>query len=242
VDASVYEDFEQREDSHWWFAARREVLERVLRTRVRPPIWARLLDIGCGTGAMLPMLARFGAVEAVEGSPDALERARRRFPQFTIHGGDLPGGLPVGEWEVLTCFDVLEHLDAPVEALVQMKERMAHGGALLVTVPAFPFLWSEHDELTHHRRRYTRSTLRAHLEAAGLTLEWMSFFNTWLFPAVAGVRLAQKALRLRTGQSDLNRTGALADAVLRRVFASERHLLSRASLPFGVSLVAVARS
>lgn len=243
MDATQYEAHEKLETSHWWFDARREIIRETLGRALPRREGLKLLDVGCGTGGMAPMLASFGEVEGVEGSPDALERARRRFPAFTFHAGSLPDGLPQGQWDCITAFDVLEHLDQPVAAIAQLKQRLKPEGAFVCTVPAMPMLWSEHDALNHHRRRYTASTLRGHLEAGGLHVEWLSYFNTLLFPAVAAARVLGKVLPKKdAGESDLKATPEPLNTLLRTLFASERFVLRQRSFPVGVSLIAIARA
>ena len=240
MDQSLYEAHEQLEASHWWFVGRRAVVRRVLQAHAPETRPLRLLDVGAGTGGMLELLSEFGEVTAVEASDDALERARRRFPGHRVLKGALPGPLPDETFDVVTAFDVLEHLDDPVEAVRALRARLAPQGRLVCTVPANPLLWSEHDELNHHRRRYTRALLRQHLESGGLRVEWMNHFNTLLFPAAFGVRMLHKALRRRSGEADLKPTAEPLNGLLTRLFASEAHLVDRAPLPFGVSLAAVA--
>ena len=117
MDPHLYEVHERLEADNWWFEARRQIIKEALQRAAPGRTDLKLLDVGSGTGGMAPMLSGFGQVEGVEGSPDALERARRRFPDFTFHPGELPDGLPQGHWNLITAFDVLEHLDQPVAAL-----------------------------------------------------------------------------------------------------------------------------
>ncbi|MBX7100681.1 MAG: class I SAM-dependent methyltransferase [Myxococcaceae bacterium] len=240
MEAHLYEAHEQLEADHWWFEARRQIIEDTLKRATAERQGLSVLDIGCGTGGMAPMLSRFGALEGVEGSPDALERARRRFPGYVFHAGSLPDGLPEGAWDLITAFDVLEHLDQPVATLRQVSGRLKPDGAFVCTVPALPLLWSHHDVLNHHRRRYTATTLREHLEAGGLRVEWLSYFNSWLFPAVLGARLLGK-LRSTQSDSDLAPVKEPLNGVLKALFASEKHVLKRARFPVGVSLIAITR-
>jgi SAM-dependent methyltransferase len=193
-------------------------------------------------------MQRFGTVEGLETAPEARALARERLgPGFLLHEAPLPGGLPAGAtYDVVTAFDVLEHLEDVGPALAALRAALRPGGFLLCTVPAFPFLWSAHDEAHHHFRRYRDGLLRGQLQQAGFEVRWSSHFNAWLFPAVAAVRLAQRVLPRRTdapaAQSDLALPPpAPVNALLERLFASERHVLVRGGrLPFGVSLAAVA--
>jgi 2-polyprenyl-3-methyl-5-hydroxy-6-metoxy-1,4-benzoquinol methylase len=192
---------------------------------------------------MFPMLMEFGEVDGAEASPDALARARRKFPGHRIESCALPHTLPQGTWDVVTAFDVIEHLDEPIESLRLMRTRLPFDGQVVVTVPAFQFLWGHHDEVNQHRRRYSRLELVSQLSSAGLRVTFCSYYNALLFPAVAGARLLERFLpsKARSEDSDLEETPGPVNRVLTTLFGSERLAVGRASLPFGVSLIAVAQ-
>lgn len=239
----LYDAHDRLEDRHWWFEGRRRIIREVLRLQLLPRVGRRLLDVGCGTGGMLPLLSELGEVEGVESSPEALQRARAKFPEHRLEPCELPQDLPQGTWDVITAFDVIEHLDEPVQSLKLMRSRLRFDGQVVITVPAFQFLWGQHDELNHHRRRYSRSQLVSELKSAGLRATFTSYFNTLLFPAVAAARLLERWVpsRIRNQGADLRHTPAALNAVLTTLFGSERLALRRAALPFGVSLIAVAQ-
>lgn len=230
------------EDTHWWFTGRRAVIREVLRRQL-PAGHRRVLDVGCGTGGMLVMLRDFGEVEGIDASDDALAFARTRVgPDVPLSRGQLPDGIPEGKkWDLITAFDVIEHIDDPVTSLHAVRRALTPDGHLVVTVPAYQFLWSRHDELNHHRRRYTLPLLREHLEAGGFRVTWSSYFNSFLFPPIAAVRLSQKLMPSRDTGSDFTEAGPTVNRVLDFVFSSERFVVSRGRFPFGVSILAVAR-
>lgn len=245
MDAAVYDAFYRAEDAHWWFRARRRILAAVLEGLAEPS-GLDITDMGCGTGGMLGMLSRFGRVTGVDASPAAREYCAKR---------GFPGVLTPTEWDrmqdrydIITAFDVVEHVEDDVGFLSGMRGRLRPGGALLVTVPSYPILWSVFDEMNHHQRRYTRGSLARSLAGAGLRVDRISYFNTLLFPAVAVSRSMERLARrsLRTAEE---RERALAkwfrvgpmNGILETVFASERHWLRRAGLPLGSSILAIAR-
>ncbi|QRK08173.1 class I SAM-dependent methyltransferase [Archangium violaceum] len=246
MEAHLFEEMARTEDHHWWFRGRRNIIEAVLRQHLPPASQRRILDVGCGTGGNLPLLQRFGQVVGLEGSPDALALCRRRLGlDFPLHQGHIPQDIPPGRFDVVTAFDVLEHIPDAEGALRGIRSALAPGGLLVLTVPAFGFLWSEHDTVHHHQRRYTVDLLTAQLTGAGLRPRWSSYFNSLLFPPIAVVRLLQRLLpRPRNGapRSDVEVTdgSGLTNQVLEAVFSAERHVVPRVSLPFGVSLIAVA--
>jgi len=227
--------------SHWWFVARRRIIEQTL---IRHHGTARadgVLDIGCGAGGLIPVLQRFGAVTAVEGDPHNARVAQERNPTASVRVGMLPDAIAeLPRAGLVTAFDVIEHLDDDVSAIEAMAGRMEPGGALCVTVPALPRLWSAHDEANEHRRRYTRRTLDAALRAAGLDVAHLSYFNMLLLPMVAAARAVERRRPSATPGGDFGRSMGRLDDVLGLVFGLERHLVPRMPLPIGVSLIAVA--
>ncbi len=245
MEHEVYDYFFTAEDAHWWFRARRRILASFLAGHFRRG-GLRVADFGCGTGGMLGALAEYGEVTGVDAAPEAREYcARRGFPRVLT-----PEAWRASDqrYDLITAFDVIEHVDDDVALLGGMVERLAPEGRVLATVPAYPFLWSVFDEMNHHRRRYTRKRLAGSFRAAGLRVERATYFNTLLFPPVAAVRLVEKGLRLDPA-SDADKRKALSrwfkvgplNGTLEAVFASERHWLAHAGFPFGTSILMMGR-
>ncbi|MGQ0506088.1 MAG: class I SAM-dependent DNA methyltransferase [Myxococcaceae bacterium] len=242
MEPSLYAAHARLEDNHWWFNGRRAVVREVLEQRLGGDAQKRrILDVGCGTGGMLGMLRTFGEVEGIDSSDEALRYARQRMGDAVPLGkGQLPDGIPAGQrYDLITAFDVIEHISDAVESLRAIRKALKPGGALVCTVPAYQFLWSAHDDANHHQRRYDAGLLRAHLAASGFKVQYLSYFNALLFPPIAAVRLLHKVLPEKGGE-ELDETTPWINAVLTVLFSSERHLLKRTTLPFGVSLIAVA--
>jgi SAM-dependent methyltransferase len=246
VETSLYKDHFELEEWHWWFTARAEIVLALLEPALPMPSGRRprILDIGCGTGGMLERMARLGDVTGIDTSDEALDYCRKRgiasvhrYGEFRAEGR---------AFDAVTLFDVIEHADDDVGLLREARGFLAPGGIVLVTVPAFPFLWSRHDDLNHHRRRYVKRTLRAAFEGAGLDLVRLTYFNSLLFPAVVLVRGVARILPRGSApaaeSSDLRRGTGLLNAPLRRLFASEKHFLRRIDFPAGTSLLAIARA
>jgi SAM-dependent methyltransferase len=243
VDSALYEEFAAVEREHWWFQGRRAIVADVLE-RWLPPPPLRILDIGCGTGEMLDMLTHFGDVLAMDSSPAAVAFCHERFGTTAeVVQGYVPDDLPTGElFDVVSAFDVIEHLDDDRVALRRLRSLTAPGGMIVVTVPAFQFLWSAHDVRNHHRRRYTRPELRARLLEAGYEVPLISYFNTFLFPPAALGRLLQRLRRVDHTPATFSLPSSPANAGLKRVFAAERFVLRRGRFPFGVSILAIGRA
>lgn len=246
METFLFDKFAENEDRHWWFRGRREVLLSVARRFLPSRDRVRILDVGCGTGFMMEALGALGDVEGLESSPEARAYCRRRLgPNVVLHEGALPNGLPQDRrFDLITAFDVLEHLEDPVTSLRAIRDRLPADGVFIATVPAFMFLWSRHDEVNHHFRRYDRALLSDQLQTSGFRPLFTSYFNTALFPAIAAVRVAS---RLFPGSgsvpgSDMEAPPSLLlNRALEKLFAAERNIVGRRSLPFGVSLLAVAR-
>jgi SAM-dependent methyltransferase len=244
MEEDFYPAYYALEGRHWWFLGRRRLFLRLLEREFPPearPI--ELLDFGCGTGAFLEHLERFGEVSAVDGDPNAVafchQRGRSEV-QLVPPGAPLP--FADGAFDLVTTLDVIEHIDDHVGALRELRRVLRPGGRVLVAVPAFMFLWGKQDEVSHHRRRYTAPSLRRALLDAGFTVDRTSYFNTILFPPVAAVRLGRRLLR-RPGsaQSDFELGPAALNRALGAVFGAEAGIVARRDLPFGVSLLALAR-
>lgn len=233
----------EQERAHWWFRGRRAVLVAEM-ARHLPDAGTdggcRIAEIGCGSGGMLEALDRFGPAVGVEPDPALGERARARG--LDVRAGALPDDLPLepGRWDAVCLFDVLEHVDDEAGALRACRRLLARAGCLVVTVPAYAWLWGRHDELLGHRRRYTARSLRAAVEAAGFAVTRLTYFNTVLAVPILAVRLV-RSLRHRP-EHDLDRPRRLINGLLARIFAAEAALLRLTPLPFGVSILLVARA
>lgn len=235
----VYDRMAELDTSHWWYRARRDILATLIERRIHLPENARILEIGCGTGHNLEMLARFGRVDGIEIDAAARALASTRLGH-AIKDAPLPEltGVDTCAYDLVAILDVLEHVEADRAALASIAARLKPGGRILITVPAHPWMWSAHDVVNHHQRRYTRKSLKAVIAAAGLRLDMMSYFNSLLFPLAAAARLGGRV----TGKQDSDDTlpPAPVNSLFERIFAFERHAIGRVPLPVGVSLVAVA--
>lgn len=243
MDKAQYEAMIHAEGSHWWFRGRRKVIARLLSgLKLRSD--ASLLEIGCGGGGNLPMLASFsGNLRAVEPNPVLREHAAGRGI-CEVREGLLPDGIPYpGEkFDLICMFDVMEHVKDDTAAVRALRERLNEGGRMLVTVPANPSLWSSHDVENGHFRRYTKKNLRSLFEDAGFTVERISFFNTFLFPPIWLCRKFKGARTARTEEKpDLETPSYGLSGLFFFFMRLESALMSCLNLPFGVSLACVVR-
>lgn len=239
MDRVIYDRMAEHDTAHWWYRARRDVLASVIARKVAPAPGARLLEIGCGTGHNLAMLAAFGSVDAIEIDPQSREMASQRLGK-SVFDASLPAlaELPAGQYDMIALLDVLEHIEDDRAALVAIAGRLAESkGKLLITVPQFPWMWSGHDVANHHFRRYTKATLRKVIDDAGLKIELLQSFNSLLFPLAAVDRLVSR-MTGRQGSDDAL-PSAPVNAVFETVFGLERYLVGRVPMPPGVSLLAI---
>jgi len=238
----MYDEFTRLDRDHWWFRARRRIVADVA-DRYIPHNRGPVLDVGCGTGGMVPVLSRFGPVTGLDSSPKACAAARKTHGCPVIEAS-FPCELGhAGSFAMITAFDMLEHVEDDAQALNAMYRALMPGGHVCVTVPAHMWLWSRHDDANQHRRRYARRELFRKMSNAGFRIQFYSFFNTWLSPAVLLIRLAQKAVTpVRQGpsdSSDFRMPPSPVNALLESIMASERFWLRRGALPCGVSIIAV---
>jgi len=235
----VYDQMAALDQRHWWYRARREVIAALIRRRVQPPADSRLLEIGCGTGHNLEMLRQFGTVDALEVDETARTLAEKRLGK-TVFSAPLPelAGIPERSYDVVAAFDVIEHIPDDVAAIGAIARRLKIGGKLVMTVPAHQWMWSAHDVVNHHQRRYSKAGLKRLVDGSPLKLDAVGYFNSLLFPVAVAERLASK---LR-GKEDANLglPPAPINQALERIFAAERALVGRVPLPPGLSLFAVA--
>lgn len=234
----VYLEMAAVQDHHWWFAARRRILATVIRDLPVPPR-AEILEIGCGTGGNLGMLSTFGRVQAMEYDNTARAIAAGLGICSVVAGG-LPEPVPFddGTFDLICLLDVLEHIKDDRAALARSARLLNASGRLLVTVPAYAWLWSAHDDAHHHHRRYTVDTLRQRAREARLGICRLGYFNSLLFPAIAAARIAGRLVGGGTGSNAALPSPPL-NALLRGILGMERHVVRYGLFPFGTSVMAV---
>lgn len=230
-----------QDDRHWWYRGRRRVLRAILDD-LPLPARALLLDAGCGSGRTLDELCHYGAASGADISLDAVAHARRRG--HNVHHArveELP--FRAQTFDVVTCLDVVEHTPDDRETLVELHRVLRPGGFLILTVPAHPLLWSRHDELNLHYRRYTRRALRRLAGDVQLELVRETYFNGVLLPAAALVRWGQRIGVGPSAVSDLQLTPAPLNRLLELPLAAEARLLAAGGrVPAGLSLLCVLRA
>jgi SAM-dependent methyltransferase len=242
MDAREYERSFALEGEHWWFRAKRALVLSILRRYGAPG--GRGLDVGCGTGGMLQALAGRGVWVGADAEPLALAFSHARGLDRLVAASALALPFRAGAFDACLCLDVLYHRGVASDgaALTECHRVLARGGLLVVTDSAFAWLRSAHDEAVHGRRRYTRREMVARVRAAGFTPLFASYTYCLLFPAIAAFRLGRRlAGGGATPGSDVFALPRAATAALLGVQALERVLLRVGPLPFGSSVLCVAR-
>jgi SAM-dependent methyltransferase len=232
----------QAEDRHWWYRGRRTVLDGVI-AGLGLPAEPRILDAGCGSGRFMVELAKLGAVTGVELSDTSVSLARERQLGEVVAGSVLEMPFSENSFDLAVSLDVIEHLDDDLAALRELRRAVAPGGALLVTVPAYQWLWSGHDEINHHHRRYTRRSLQRVAEQAGWQQVRTTYFNSLLLPVAILLRVLDRFSTKTTESSlDLWIPPEPLNWLLERPLALEAALIARGGrIPAGLSLLAVFR-
>ena len=198
----------------------------------------RILDVGCGTGANLEMLAKFGVAEGVDVSDEALTFCKEKG--LKVHKG-IAEELPFESetFDIVTGLDVVEHLDDDIEGLKEMNRVLVPGGHALVFVPAFMWLWGVQDDISHHRIRYTRSQIVERLKKAGFTVERATYANLTFFAPILFGRILMRLTGFKP-ESENNVNISALNGLFGKIFSAEKHFLKRFNFPFGVSIVVVA--
>jgi SAM-dependent methyltransferase len=241
MDQIVHQRMAEHDSTHWWYRARRDILSDYLRRYAALPRHARILEIGCGTGHNLPMLATFGDVDAIEIDEGSRTIAAKRLGRPV---GDAPlpelPGVERGAYDLVAVLDVVEHIEDDVAALAAMKTLLKPDGKILIAVPAHQWMWSAHDTVNHHHRRYSKATLARAIAAAGLEPHKMRWFNSLLFPLAAAARIAGRL----TGRDDSDDSPPPkpVNTLFETIFRLERHLVGRVPMTPGVSIVTLALS
>jgi SAM-dependent methyltransferase len=242
LDLHTYEILYQVEETHWWHAARRQiVLDWIQRTYAGRDDLA-ILDAGCGTGLMLQQMKHLGHAEGVDISEEALDFCRKRGLRDVRSADLLELPFAEGSFDVVTALDVLEHLDDDSGGLRELRRVLKPGGRVFIFAPAHRWLWSLQDDVSHHKRRYTARTLRQVVQDAGLGIERQSYVSLFLLPVIfLGRQWLKVRLRFRTADTENDLHPEWSNGILRRIFEAEIPMLRRMNMPIGASLLCVAQ-
>lgn len=240
-----YQVMAEVEDRHWWYGGMRAIAASLLDPAFADQRDLSILDAGCGTGGNLLFLQRYGTAYGIDLAPEALELAQARTPQGLSRASvvDLP--FANASFDLVTSFDVLYHRAVADEkvALREAARVLRPGGYLLIRLPAYEFLRSQHDQAVHTARRYTARSAAELLHASGFVVERQSYINTLLFPLPLTLRLLERLRPTPAAQtSALTMPGNVLNEALRWPLAAEAALLANGgAFPFGLSVLCLAQ-
>ena len=226
------------ENTHWWWVSQRKILRKILNRYISNKT-KNVLEVGCGTGGNLLMLKEYGNLSAMEPDDDA-----RRFANSKniclVKKGILPNNIPFDECFDLICMlGVLEHIDNDSETLKSIKNKLKQKGVLVITVPAYKFLWGFQDVVFRHFRRYTKKQLTELFSKSGLKIKYITYYNTFLFPIIATIKILKNILGIKSG-NEASMPWIPINNLLTKIFSSEKLILPTLSFPFGVHILVLA--
>ena len=242
MEKTLYDNIRQVEATHWWYKARREIIfdwvQAILNVHTNPSV----MDLGCGTGFNITYLHDLGYenITGVDFSSDALAYCSARNLTKLICGDANHLPFHATSYEVILALDIIEHLEDDEKTLRDIFRVLKPGGSLIIFVPAYKFLWSFQDEISHHVRRYTAHELRSKALTVGFEIQKITYANTFLFPVIWAGRLVLKIFRRFfriTSESQMN--PSQLNTLLYKIFRAELPLLRLTNFPFGVSILCV---
>jgi 2-polyprenyl-3-methyl-5-hydroxy-6-metoxy-1,4-benzoquinol methylase len=221
-----------QDENWWWEKARREIVQQCMKKVITRDV--NILEIGAGYGSMTGMLSNFGTVNAIEPYADAVSYLQAKLKVKT-YLGTFESFNETQRYDLITCFDVLEHIEDDKKALSKMAALVNDKGFLVLTVPAYKFLWNRHDEINHHYRRYSKKELLKKIPR-DLSIKKISYFNTLLFP----MAILDKLVLSKNKRSYSFNPNSVVNRILYRIFSAEKTILRFLNLPFGVSILLIA--
>lgn len=242
MDKKLFKEIDDIEQSHWWFCGRRKIIVGALNAFVDSKK-NTALDIGFGTGLNANLLKEFAnTVYGLDPSDEAIELSKKRSPEMQVFKGNFPEYNFGKTYDIIILFDVLEHIENDSNAVTALEKLLNIGGVALITVPAFPSLWTEHDVVAHHYRRYSARRLRdLILNNSALSVKKLSYFNSFLFFPIFIFRFIRKTFNLGKGSSDFFLFPDVFNKLFYLIFSFESYLLRYINLPIGVSLLCVVK-
>lgn len=237
----LYNFFYHHEQSHWWFKSARKIQLDFVERYFKKDKNLQILDIGCGTGATLAELSKLGRTIGIDTAKEAISYCKKRGLKNVRLGNALNLPFKSRRFDLVTMFDVLEHINDDYRVLREIKRVLKPKGIAIFTVPAFMFLWDDHDLLNQHFRRYTKGELLKKLNELSFKVIFISYINFLLFPVVVIVKLINKIFNKR-GLLNAHNTQEPFNTILYQIFSLEYFLLRRIKFPFGVSLIYVAQN
>lgn len=235
----LYRDLYNLEEIHWWHKAKREFVSYFLEKNLSSNN-SKLLDVGCGTGKNVESFGKFGIVWGMDSSSQAINFCKKRGLKNIVKGSVEKIPFTKAFFDCVTALDVLEHVDD--SSLVKEIHRVLKSdGFLVVTVPAFPMLWSRWDDVLHHKRRYVKNTLNKLLEDNGFKVIKISYMYSFLILPAIIIRAFKNLFCKDYYRSDFQLSNTIINSLLGKVVGIEKFFIKSLAIPFGTSLIVVAQ-
>jgi ubiquinone/menaquinone biosynthesis C-methylase UbiE len=238
MESYLYDDLYQLEETHWWHRNKRELVISLL-SHFFPKKKIRIVDVGCGTGKNVETFSKFGTCWGLDMAGKAIAFCKKRGLSHIKKGTAEQTGLPEQYFDVVTLLDVLEHTDDK-KTLMEMRLILQRGGLLIITVPAYMWMWSRWDTVLHHKRRYGKHDLEKVLEDTGFRIKIRSFVYAFLLFPVLLIRFIKSRNAKEEYGSDFQLSNPFLDTVLFTLCRIEAWFVIRGLLPFGTSILVVA--
>lgn len=240
MNPDAYEEMKRLQNSHWWFVARRRVIEAALE---RLPLQknSKVLEVGCGVGGNVEMLSARGTLLGLDIHEPAVKYCQAAYPNLSfLHANIMDLDISsIGTFDSIFMLDVLEHLNDEELVLEKLKTILCEVGSLVITVPAYNFLWSQHDEFVHHKRRYTKKKIVALLTLSGYRVDYVTYFNSILLPLAIIQRVTLRIFN-RISDGHLSVPMRPINSFLRYIFGLESLILKHFDFKFGLSIMVIA--
>jgi len=238
----VYHTNFQLEDSYWWFLARREIINKTIKKTIDINPDEYILDVGCGTCGIAEFLSKNFNVVAIDTSELALEYCKKRGVERVFQ--TTLENFPKNQYKIkaITILDVIEHIENDTEIVEQLYETLPIGGYVIATVPAYQFLWSFHDEVHKHYRRYTLTNFKNLINSAGFKIIFASYFNTFLFPFAIFKRFIDIVFKIeKKNEYAIEILPKPINSLFTKIFEFEKYFFPKISFPFGLSILLIAK-
>lgn len=236
----MYEELCKRAKEDWWFVGRRHIIMSLLKRHLNGKKDLSIIDVGCGAGDVIDSLKVIGNALGVDNDKHIVNFNRENGRD--VRFGDINKlDFPDNSFDMVTLLEILEHLEDDRGGIKEAFRVLKPKGMILVTVPAFPFLWSSHDSTAHHKRRYIKSELEKKLIDSGFEIIKITYINSLLFPFIYIFRLLKNLTGEKQDTSDFMDYPPIFNNILKIIFSFEANLIKKINFPFGVSLLVLAR-
>lgn len=238
----VYHTNYQLEDNYWWFLARREIISKTIKKSLKIATDEYILDVGCGTCGMAEYLSKDFNVVAIDTSELALEYCKKRGVEHSFLS--TLDSFPKDKYNIkaITILDVIEHIEDDKSIVEQLYNSLPIGGYIIASVPAYQFLWSFHDEVHKHYRRYRLSNFKRLISNAGFQIQFATYFNSFLFPVALAKRFIDKLFNLeKRNEYAIEIVPKPINTIFTKIFEFEKTFFPKVSFPFGLSILLIAK-